>query len=1214
MKGTITLPASQERASSEGAWSRGKRMCLFVVSIAIFLFISSATASAHITQLIPSSTAAGGPDFTLRILGSDLDDSDTTRVSFDGTRVAATLFTAVGPGGAGPPELHATIPASLITKPGIVKVALEGFNSVDFTILSAGCAFSVSPAQFVLKGRSTYEGLRIDIDGQPGCTWEVIIDEPWMRLRSGYPKAGVGSGETAFDVDQNRGSFRSGVIDVAGKQLVVYQDSADTEPCFAIFCYFFPRVCSIVPHPGSPLSVARGFRDQVLAQSPRGRLYTQLYYEFSSEAVSIAMLNPSLILRSREILERYKPVLESMIKGEQVSVTEGDIEEIEGFLNSFTQKASAELRQSLKGLCEDLRDPQVHSQFNITVTKGPKRELPARDAVESIKQTGMMITPMGLLLLSIYAVRPRRKKTKAALRRMYSVAIALSVVSSPWLAVSGQSSSSCRRTVLSGQPKEKGARPPCIFEANQGQLAPQVKFISRDSGYNLFLTPTEAVMSFRRQKTNGKKQEWEVPQPTADQEPSANDVLTMKLSGANPGPKITGLERQPSVSNYFIGNDPVRWRTNVPGYAKVKYENVYPGVDMTYYGNQQNLEYDFIVAPGADPAQIRLGFEGADEIGIDSQGDLVLHTAGGEVRQREPIVYQEQNGKRSEISGRYALIQNPKYKIRDWEVGLEIGAYDRSRPLIIDPVLAYSTYFGGGGNEEGNSITVDSTGNVYLTGFTDSINFPLANPSQPNLGDGPQDAFVVKLDPSGTRLLYSTYLGGNGQDNGTSIAVDQAGNAYIAGFTDSTNFPVRNALQTTNRGSFNAFVVKLDPAGSILNSTLFGGTIGDYASSIAVDAAGSVYVAGIATSPDLPMAGAIQPQTGGLVDAYVVKIDPSGNRLVYSTYLGGLGIEGASSIAVDSAGNVYLTGLTSSPNFRTVNALQAAHGGGLFDAFVAKLNPSGTQLVYSTYLGGSGDDRAFRIAVDTAGSAYVVGDTNSTNFPVANAAQRANGGSADAFVAKLNPSGSKLVYSTYLGGSGIDGGTAIAVDAAGSAYVAGFTASTNFPVANPIQATFGGSYDGFVARLSTSGSALDYSTYLGGNGVDSAFGVASDSAGSVYVMGVTASTNFPVANAFQKTNAGGTADLFIAKISSGPALTDAMISGKNLLVFGSGFDAGAKILLSGEQQKTRNDDVNPTGALFGKKVGKKITPDETVTLQVRNSDGALSNELRFTRP
>jgi hypothetical protein len=337
---------------------------------------------------------------------------------------------------------------------------------------------------------------------------------------------------------------------------------------------------------------------------------------------------------------------------------------------------------------------------------------------------------------------------------------------------------------------------------------------------------------------------------------------------------------------------------------------------------------------------------------------------------------------------------------------------------------------------------------------------------------------------------------------------------------------------------------------------------------------------------------------------------------VYSTYLGGAGVEGASSIAVDAGGNVYLTGLTSSPNFRTANPFQTTHGGGIFDAFVTKLNPSGTQMLYSTYLGGSGVDRAFRIAVDAAGSACIVGDTDSTNFPVVNAAQQSRRGSSDAFVTKMSPSGAALTYSTYLGGSSIDGGTAIAVNSAGDVYVTGFTGSTNFPTAAAWQQGLGGgSFDGFVAKLNAAGLALDYSTYMGGSGIDSCFGLAVDAVGNAYVMGVTDSVDFPNAAPLQPAFGGGTADVFVAKIkSSGLAIDRAEIQGKNLLVFGSGFDAGAKILLNGEQQKTRNDDLNPTGALFGKKVAKKIASGETVTLQVRNFDGTLSNQLRFTRP
>src|SRR6185369_17044037 len=343
-----------------------------------------------------------------------------------------------------------------------------------------------------------------------------------------------------------------------------------------------------------------------------------------------------------------------------------------------------------------------------------------------------------------------------------------------------------------------------------------------------------------------------------------------------------------------------------------------------------------------------------------------------------------------------------------------------------DPHLLSSTFFGGRGSEEGNNIAVDQQGNIYLTGFTDSTNFPLSAAAQSTFGGGKQDAFVTKLDPSGTRVLYSTFLGGHGQDSATGIAVDQSGNAYITGFTDSTNFPAKNAFQPNNRGSADAFIAKLDPEGRLVSSTLLGGTDSDYGSCIAVDSSGNFYVGGISTSSDLTTVNPIQSSLTGLTDVFVAKIDAA-NRLVYSTYLGGGALDAATGIAVDAPGNVYVTGLTSSIDFHTVNPIQANHGGGAFDAFALKLNPAGTRAIYATYLGGSGEDRAFRIAVDSSGSAYITGDTDSANFPVANAAQRFSGGTADAFVTKLSPSGTELMYSTYLGGSGIDGGASITV-------------------------------------------------------------------------------------------------------------------------------------------------------------------------------------------
>jgi hypothetical protein len=367
---------------------------------------------------------------------------------------------------------------------------------------------------------------------------------------------------------------------------------------------------------------------------------------------------------------------------------------------------------------------------------------------------------------------------------------------------------------------------------------------------------------------------------------------------------------------------------------------------------------------------------------------------------------------------------------------------------------------------------------------------------------------------------------------------------------------------------------------------------------------------------NFPVVNALQPSQGGEADIYIAKLDQAGTQLLFSTYLGGAGNDGATSIALDSAGNVLLTGVTSSQNFRTMNPLQAAHGGGLFDAFVAKVNSSGTQLIYSTYLGGSGEDRAFRIAADTAGSAYVTGDTDSTDFPAANALQRNIGGSSDAFTLKLGPQGTELIYSTYLGGSGIDGGTAVAVAPSGDVYVTGFTASTDFPTENPLQQSHGGgSFDGFITKLNPSGAALDYSTYIGGSDIDAGFAIAVDSSGNTYVMGQTASVNFPTASPFQPSYGGGASDLFVARITSAsaPHIKDASVSGKKLFVIGNGFDSGARILLNGETQKTRNDEQDPAAMLIAKKSGKRIAPGQTVTLQVRNSDGTLSNPFSFTR-
>ncbi|MGH7480090.1 MAG: SBBP repeat-containing protein [Candidatus Methylomirabilales bacterium] len=627
---------------------------------------------------------------------------------------------------------------------------------------------------------------------------------------------------------------------------------------------------------------------------------------------------------------------------------------------------------------------------------------------------------------------------------------------------------------------------PLSFEANQGQTDDQVKYLARGPGYTVFLTPTEAVLSLR---TEGSGLRTEPPTATH------RAVVRMKLVGANADAKLRGLDELPGKSNYFIGNDPKKWRTNIPHYGKVRYREAYPGIDLVFYGNPRQLEYDFVIAPGADPNDITLAFEGVDRLEIDNEGNLILHIAGGHLIQRTPAIYQEVNGARQAVTGHYVLRDKNR-------IGVHVAAYDPSKPLVIDPVLVYSTYLGGSFLDIGRGIAVDGAGNAYVTGSTESGNFPttvgafqtsLAN--APNNGD--PDAFVTKLNPTATALVYSTYLGGGLADVGRGIAVDGAGNAYVTGGTESADFP-------TTMGAFDS------------------------------------------------ICGGCAPL---ITDAFVTKLNTTGTALLYSTYLGGGNADVGNGIAVDGAGNAYVTGSTASaaptPFPTTPGAFQTTIGNPLStntDAFVTKLNTTGTALVYSTYLGGSASDIGHGIAVDAANNAYVTGETPSANFPTTvGAFQTALANAAfvaDAFVTKVNPTGSALVYSTYLGGGAADIGRGIALDSVGpNAYITGSTVSANFPTADsPFQPVFGGGGvpDAFVTKLNPTGTALVYSTYLGGGNADVGNGIAVDFADNAYVTGETASaapTAFPTtAGAFQTALASpGFTDAFIAKLMESPA-------------------------------------------------------------------------------
>ncbi len=970
---------------------------------------------------------------------------------------------------------------------------------------------------------------------------------------------------------------------------------------------------------------------------------------------------------------------------------------------------------------------------------------------------------------------------------------------------------------------EMYGRLPLSFEANQGQADASVKFVSRGVGYQLYLTGNEATLALKRSDAADDASEAE-----------QRAVLRLRLVAAKRNPQVVGLNRLPGKTNYFIGSKQNDWHTNIPSFARVEYKDVYPGVNIAYYGNQRQLEYDFIVAPGAKTEQIKLAFDGADEIRIDEQGELVLSTAGGEVRQHKPVVYQETDGARKEIASRYVLTGEN-------EVGFVLGDYDRSKSLVIDPVLVYSTYLGGTGTDQALAIAIDATGHAYVSGITFSNNFPTANALQGTAGGttATSDVFVAKLNPAGTALVYSTYLGGNSNDRGHSIAADSAGNAYVTGLTTSANFPTANALQPTLRGGSDAFIAKLNPAGaSLVYSTYLGGLSMDHANGVAVDAVGNAYLTGMTGSPNFPTLSPLQanrngniffkssdgggqwnaadtgiqaglitslavnpanpsivyaatdsgvyktadggvnwagagleqlnafinelaidptnPSTlyaatnssgvykstdgggtwsqsntglntnvilslavnpispnniyagtrlggifrsadggatwvasstglpisvnsvpvivinsanpaimyagtnrgvyrsdnagigwsapaslttstindiaidkinastlyaasnlgfykstnggvnwthiaaatnfftataividpnspltmyvatggtgvfkttdGGTVwtridngfpnrtvyalalnplntsiihagalagsDGFLTKLNPAG-ALLFSTYFGGALNEAANAIALDAQGNAYVAGQTESTNFPLVNPVQSTNVG-TTGGFVTKFNAAGSALVYSTYLGGSEYDIASSIAVDAAGNTYVAGETYSTDFPTANPLQatcvNCENFATDAFVSKLNPSGNAFVYSTYLGGSESDGATGIAADAGGNAFITGYSNSFNFPAVDPAQGTAGGSGDAFVTKLNATGSSILYSTYLGGQILERAHGIAVDAGGNAYVAGYTASANFPTASPLQATYGGGSTDAFITKL------------------------------------------------------------------------------------
>lgn len=666
---------------------------------------------------------------------------------------------------------------------------------------------------------------------------------------------------------------------------------------------------------------------------------------------------------------------------------------------------------------------------------------------------------------------------------------------------------------------------PLAFEANHGQTDKRVRFLARGSGYGVFLTGQEAVLALHASASGKPAPSIGGPGPS----PTKTDALRMQLLGARAAAEPHGAEPLAGTVSYFRGNDPSRWQSGVPTFAKVEFAAVYPGIDLVYYGNQRQLEYDFVVAPGANPDAIRLHFAGASKLELAATGDLTVQAENGFVVFHEPAVYQEKDGRRLPIEGRFKVLAHNS-------VGFALGAYDHDRRLVIDPTLVYSTYLGGSTEDEALGIAVDASGNTYITGSTSSADFPTTAGSYQTAQKtaGHTEAFVTKLNPSGTALIYSTYIGGSvDDDQANAIAVNAAGHAYITGYANSSDFPTTaGAFQATRPGvGSDAFISEFNSTGTALvYSTYLGGSFGgELGSGIALDSTGNAYVVGTTPETDFPVTpGAFSTTLPGFRSGFVTKLNPAGSALVYSTFLGGTGFDSAQAIALDAAGNAYVGGATGSNDFPvTPGAFQQTRLTPTNSTgFITKLNPAGSALVYSTYLGGSIEEQVKAIAVDAAGTAYAAGYTASTDFPVTAGAFQGASKPGAGFVTHLNAAGSALDYSTFLGpvsSQVSDGPHGIQVNSNGEAYVTGATLP-GFPVTpgafQATASTFGSAY---VTRLNANGTALIYSTCLGGASTGSfatsGDAIAIDAAGHAFVAGDTQAKDFPVSSgAFQATN------------------------------------------------------------------------------------------------
>lgn len=1128
------------------------------------LLLCASGLSAHINELVPAQTTAGAAAFTLRAIGVDFIPEEY--LQWNGTRLETSFISET--------ELRATVPAALIRSAGTYTVTLAGGGSGGGTYIPGGGGGGGNSSAPSSKPFVVNPPLVITSNSPlPAATPGAAYSQPLFRTGGTAPFSWTvteGSLPSGLALDRAAGIIRgtAPTTPATANFTVRVADAPDTSttkrftltvgtggtPPPALTCVVTPQNTMIAVHhplnhragqqlyPDHTFSViVTGPNGPVPAASVSAVASQTLFPDDTGLPVRLSATVPTNAQGAAEF--RHNPpaatssdrtdVTVSVRAGNDTATCTGTIVVGVGTLTAISQSITSAGQTA--GLTRDdfLNDiRQLGDEFREIVAANPHLEDRALRAYERFEPLVQSVLAGGKVALQSAEVERLvklltifSKQGSPELRRtLHKWATGLQARDAK---VEYQKRADWRqvwKAAAAVEPKpadrpSAGPRQHLSFESNQGQAGDGIYFLARGSYRSALFAGDGITMSG-----------------------ATGAPLRMSLGGRKHWPKPEALDPLPSRSHYITGSDPRAWKTNVPHYARLRYSGIYPGTDLIFYGDGGQLRYDFILAPGAKPDAVVLHFDGAGDLEPLAGGELLLHHRGGSTRLGKPFAYQERGGQRIEIASRY--VGRGKNGI-----GFELGEYDRSLPLVIDPIVNYSTFAGGNGEDAALAVAVDNQGSAYIAGVMTSATAPGLRPVQPDAappGPGNAEAFVTKFTPDGTGVVYTTYFGGSATDFAAGIAVDAAGNAYVAGSTLSANFPIVGGVQPTFGGGSvlagggDGFVLKLNPTGSaIIYSTYLGGSAPDVAKAIAVDAAGNAYVTGFSASANFPTRNPIQPGLrGGVVsksDAFSLKLNAAGNALLYSTLLGGRGDDLGLGIAVDQTGAATIAGVTYSTDFPVDKPLQRASAG-FADGFLTRLDPQGAALTYSTYLGGENDDFALAVALDAAGNAYVAGSTGSTRYPTVNAAQAKLAGERsagfDAFVTKVAVGGQSIVYSTYLGGSGIDMAQSIAVTSEGAVFIAGETDSPDFPTSNAVRAP-GGRNDAFLTSLNPAGNNIEHSTYLGGGSLDSAAAVAVDRGGNAYVAGSSSSTDYPVTPGSSQSLLGGRTDAFAVKVGPG---------------------------------------------------------------------------------